>query len=74
MPPEMIARLESALTAAELRFESKVYPARHGFAVPDSPAFDSASAEAHWDALLGLFKATLQGDDQPARGSGEHER
>lgn len=59
MPPEMIARLESALSAAELRFESRIYPAHHGFAVPDSPAFDSASAEQHWDALLQLFKATL---------------
>jgi carboxymethylenebutenolidase len=60
MPAEMIARLESALHAAELRFESTVYGARHGFAVSDSPAFDPGSAERHWVALLDLFNQTLR--------------
>lgn len=60
MPPEAIARLDSALAQAGVKFTSEVYAARHGFAVADGPAYDAAAAEKHWQSLLGLFGSTLK--------------
>jgi carboxymethylenebutenolidase len=59
MPPEAIARLDSALTQAGVKFTSEIYAARHGFAVTDGAAYDEAAAEKHWHNLLGLFDAAL---------------
>jgi carboxymethylenebutenolidase len=53
-------RLEITLTDASVPHQVETYPARHGFAVPDSPAFDQAAAERHWSALIKLFAETLR--------------
>ena len=38
----------------------EVYPAAHGFAVPDSPTHDASAEERHWTALFALFDADLR--------------
>ncbi|MGQ0741303.1 MAG: dienelactone hydrolase family protein [Alphaproteobacteria bacterium] len=58
-PPEMIRKLASACDKAHLRYESELYPGRHGFAVGDNSAFEAASADKHWQKMLALFKETL---------------
>ncbi len=52
--------LENALTEAGVEHLVETYPARHGFAVPDSPAFNPTAAERHWAGLFNLFHDTLQ--------------
>ena len=53
------AALDDALTAAGVEHTVEFYPAGHGFAVPDNPTFDEATAERHWQALDDLYAATL---------------
>ena len=59
-PDPMKARLEAALSEAHVTHLIETYPARHGFAVPDSPVFDAAAAERHWAALEALFTRRLK--------------
>ncbi|MGH3900657.1 MAG: dienelactone hydrolase family protein [Pseudonocardiaceae bacterium] len=54
-PPEQYQRLEQALTAAGVKHTLDVYPAAHGFAVPDNPTYDAAADERHWAALTDLY-------------------
>jgi carboxymethylenebutenolidase len=55
-PEEQKNRLEQALADAGVDHLIETYPAaRHGFAVPDHPVFDSGAAERHWAALFKLF-------------------
>lgn len=58
-PAEQKARLEEALTAANVRHVVETYPARHGWVLTDMPAHDPAQAERHWRTLLALFAETL---------------
>ncbi len=58
-PEEQKERLEAALSAAGVSHLIETYPAHHGFAVPDMPAYDAAASERHWVALAGLFSETL---------------
>jgi carboxymethylenebutenolidase len=61
MPPDQVARLEDALSAAGLTYTSEVYEgAIHGFTMSDMLVHDAAAEQRHWDALLGLFRRTLQ--------------
>jgi carboxymethylenebutenolidase len=60
-PEEQKERLEEALTRAGVEHLIETYPARHGFAVPDHPAFDPVAAERHWTALFRLLGETLGG-------------
>jgi carboxymethylenebutenolidase len=60
--PENAATLEQALTAAGVAHEIEIYPAAHGFAVPDNPTYDDAADERHWTALRGLFATALVGE------------
>jgi carboxymethylenebutenolidase len=53
------AALDDALTAAGVEHTVEIYPAGHGFAVPDNATFDAATAERHWQALDDLYAATL---------------
>jgi len=54
---EQKERLERALSEAGVEHVVEIYAgARHGFAVPDVPAFNAAAAERHWEALFGLFR------------------
>jgi carboxymethylenebutenolidase len=58
-PQEQKDRLERALTDAGVSHLVETYPARHGFAVPDHPAFDSSAAQRHWSALFKLLKESF---------------
>ena len=58
---EQAELLESALTAAGVDHTLEIYPARHGFAVPDNPTYDTQADTRHWEALHGLYRAHLQG-------------
>jgi len=58
-PPEQYERLAAALTEAGVRHTMAVYPAKHGFAVPDNDTFDAAAAERHWAALETLYGEAL---------------
>lgn len=53
--------LESALTDAGVDHTIEIYPAHHGFAVPDNPTYDAEADARHWAALRELYLAQLQG-------------
>jgi carboxymethylenebutenolidase len=53
--------LERALTDAGIDHILEFYPARHGFAVPDNPTYDTQADARHWEALHELDRAHLQG-------------
>jgi carboxymethylenebutenolidase len=59
-PPEMAARLEQALSDADVDHRCEIYAgALHGWTMADFPVFNEAAAERHWDELAALFAATL---------------
>jgi carboxymethylenebutenolidase len=60
-PDSMKERLEEALTQAGVDHRIETYPARHGWVLRDTPAYDAAQAERHWRTVTALFDATLQG-------------
>jgi len=47
--------LRSAADAAKRPAEIEVYPADHGWCVPDSPVYDAAQADRAWGRLLALY-------------------
>jgi carboxymethylenebutenolidase len=47
--------LAKAFADAGLPGRVQVFPANHGFAVPDDPAYDQMSADAVWAEILALF-------------------
>jgi carboxymethylenebutenolidase len=58
--PEEKQMLESALQSAGVEHTVEVYPGvKHGFAVDDTPAYDQAASELHWQRILNLFAANL---------------
>ena len=57
--PEQAETLGKALTAANVNQKIEIYPAGHGFAVPDNPPYDADAAERHWVALQELFGSAL---------------
>jgi len=57
---EQAKLLESALTDAGADHTVEFYPARHGFAVPDNPTYDTEADARHWEALHQLYRARLQ--------------
>ncbi len=61
MPKEAIEKFETALRAWGGRFESETYQdARHGWTVPDSPAYNQPQAERAFGKVMELFEATLK--------------
>jgi carboxymethylenebutenolidase len=56
----MKARLEQALTNASVDHEIETYQAKHGWVLRDTPVYDAAAAERHWQTLTALFHAKLQ--------------
>jgi carboxymethylenebutenolidase len=56
---EQAETLDKALTAAGVPHTVEIYPAGHGFAVPDNPPYDEEAAERHWIALQELFETAL---------------
>ncbi len=65
-PDEMKARLEEALTHAGVDHRIETYPAKHGWVFRDTPAYDQAASERHWETLLALLDAKLM---RPNEGS-----
>ena len=47
--------LSAAADAVDAYAEVTVYPADHGWTVPDSPAYDEVQAEAAWARMLAVF-------------------
>lgn len=47
--------LKAAAAAAHRPAEIEVYPADHGWTVPDTPIYDKVAAERAWGRLLALF-------------------
>ncbi|MEO5711128.1 MAG: dienelactone hydrolase family protein [Nocardioidaceae bacterium] len=61
MPVDQQERLDAALTEAGVEHVCEQYDgAQHGFTMADTAAYDEASAERHWTALIGLFERTLR--------------
>jgi carboxymethylenebutenolidase len=58
-PDDMKARLEEALTNAGVDHTIETYPAKHGWVLRDTPVYDAAAAERHWQTLLALFAHCL---------------
>jgi len=56
---EQAALLDGALTSAGVEHTIEIYPAHHGFAVPDNPTFDAQADARHWAALDDLYRAHL---------------
>lgn len=52
-------RLAAALAGVDHKIET--YPAKHGWVLSDTSAYDEASAERHWHTLSALLEATLRG-------------
>jgi carboxymethylenebutenolidase len=59
-PDAMKERLEQALTTAGVDHKIETYQARHGWVLRDTPVYDAAACERHWETLLALFAATLK--------------
>ena len=53
--PEAQTMLRQAAAAAGADAEIEVYPADHGWCVPDSPVYDQVQAERAWSRLLALY-------------------
>jgi len=58
-PDDMKERLERALTEAGVDHEIETYPAKHGWVLSDTPTYDAACAERHWQALVALLEASF---------------
>ena len=57
--PEAKDELRKAADAVGAPAEIEVYPADHGWCVPDSPVYDATQAERAWARLLALYKRAL---------------
>jgi carboxymethylenebutenolidase len=57
---EQAELLQGALTGSGVDYTLEFYPARHGFAVPDNPTYDTEADARHWEALRQLYQAHLQ--------------
>jgi carboxymethylenebutenolidase len=59
-PLEMVEALDHAARSSGRPAEVEVYPgAAHGFAFPERPAYDKASAERCWERVFALFSRRL---------------
>ena len=63
--PDAKDKLKEAFSAAKVPAEIEVYPAQHGWCVPDmplqngAPIYNKAEAERAWGKLVTLYKASL---------------
>ena len=53
--PEVKVKLREAAQAAGRPAQVEVYPADHGWCVPDSPSWDPSQADEAWNSMLALF-------------------
>lgn len=56
---EQVETLEQTLAALGKRYQIEHYGARHGWAVIDTPVYDTADAKHPWKAILTLFAEEL---------------
>lgn len=62
MPPDQQQRLSEALTAAGVTHRAELYDgAAHGFTMSDTPVYDEAATQRHWERLTDLFRRNLGG-------------
>ncbi len=59
-PDDMKARLEDALTKAGVDHTIELSPGRHGFVLRDTPTYDRAASERHYETLRALLDAKLK--------------
>ena len=60
--PAQIETVEGALRATGKEFRAEVYAgAKHGYTMADTPAYDEAAAERHYDELAALLSRTVAG-------------
>jgi carboxymethylenebutenolidase len=60
--PEQMAALSSALSDAGVTHRAEVYEgAHHGYTMSDTPVYDEAATERHFEALFDLLDRTLSG-------------
>ena len=60
MTADQIATLDKALDDAGVPHVTEVYEgAMHGYTMSDTPAYNEAGAERHFDALFGLLERTV---------------
>jgi carboxymethylenebutenolidase len=57
--PAQAELLNATLTEAGVDHTVEFYPARHGFAVRDNPAYDADAEARHWAALESLYRDHL---------------
>ena len=56
----MKSRLETALTNAHVDHKIETYPAKHGWVFSDTPVYDKAASERHYETLFALLDGTLK--------------
>jgi carboxymethylenebutenolidase len=56
----MKARLDEALTKAGVDHKVETFQAKHGWVFRDTPVYDKAAAERHWETLFALFDSKLK--------------
>jgi carboxymethylenebutenolidase len=59
-PEDMKALLETALTAANVDHRIETFPAQHGWVLRDTPVYDEAQSERHYQTLFALLDGTLR--------------
>jgi carboxymethylenebutenolidase len=59
-PDDMKAQLEAALTEAGVDHKVETYPAKHGWVMRDTPIYDAACSERHYQSLIGLLDSKLK--------------
>ncbi len=59
-PDDMKQRLEAALTEAGVDHQIETYPAKHGWVLGDTLAYNPEAAERHWQTLLALLGRTFK--------------
>jgi len=59
-PDDQKERLEKALTTAGVDHKIETYQAKHGWVFRDTPVYDAAAAERHWQSLTALLEAKLK--------------
>jgi carboxymethylenebutenolidase len=59
-PDDMKQRLEEALATAGVEHTIETYPAKHGWVLSDTLAYNAEAVERHWQTLLALLDRTFK--------------
>lgn len=59
-PDDMKARFEAALTEGGVDHRIETFPAKHGWVFPDTPVYDRAQSERHYQTLFALLDGKLR--------------